>query len=127
MRAIQSKGNVTTERKLRALLIRRGIVGWKMHVKALPGNPDFAFQDSKLAVFVDGCFWHGCPKCGHIPKTNAAYWRNKILRNMRRDEEIAKKIKGRGYSLLRFWECELKVRPERCLTVLQRRVATTSG
>jgi DNA mismatch endonuclease, patch repair protein len=127
MRAIQSRGNATTERKLRAMLIRRAISGWKMHIKVLPGIPDFAFQDLRLAVFVDGCFWHGCPKCGHIPKTNSRYWRIKISRNMQRDRETAKRMKRIGYSILRFWECDLRSDPEKCLGLLSRRIARSNG
>ena len=81
MSAIKSKGNKTTEITFRMALVRASIRGWKLHPKGLPGNPDFIFPARKTVVFLDGCFWHGCPKCGHIPKTNIGYWRTKIQMN----------------------------------------------
>ena len=56
-----------------------------MHAVGTPGTPDFIFEERKVAVFVDGCFWHGCPRCGHVPHANAAYWTAKIEANRRRD------------------------------------------
>lgn len=68
MAAIRGKHNRTTELRLKMALIRRGIKGWKLHASELPGKPDFYFKNKRLAVFVDGCYWHGCPRCGHIPE-----------------------------------------------------------
>src|SRR5438876_615623 len=74
MRAIRGRGNRTTERRLRAMLVRAGLRGWRMGSTAEIGSPDFAFPQERVLLFVDGCFWHGCPRCGHIPRTNAQYW-----------------------------------------------------
>src|SRR6202795_2420859 len=81
MRAIRSSQNRTTEGRLVSLLRVQRIGGWKLHQKGLPGKPDLVIPSKHIAIFVDGCFWHGCPSCGHIPKTNRAYWRAKIARN----------------------------------------------
>src|ERR1035438_7375864 len=71
MRAIRSRGNRSTEVRLRGAVVRRGIRGWTLHPKEVFGVPDFFFKNCRVAIFVDGCFWHGCPRCGHVPKTNA--------------------------------------------------------
>jgi DNA mismatch endonuclease (patch repair protein) len=81
MGAIRGKGNRTTEVRFRAMLVRAGIRGWTMQTKGIKGKPDFYFPKSKVAVFLDGCFWHGCPKCGHVPSVNRPYWKAKIKRN----------------------------------------------
>jgi DNA mismatch endonuclease (patch repair protein) len=80
MRAIKGKGNRSTELVLRMVLVRNGIQGWSLNSR-LPGRPDFLFETKKLAVFVDGCFWHGCPRCGHTPKTRSAFWVKKFESN----------------------------------------------
>ena len=108
MSAIKGKGNKTTEIKFRFALVRAGISGWKMNQTDILGKPDFYFPKNKLAVFIDGCFWHGCPKCGHIPKTNTEYWREKITRNKKRDNSTTRKLRYRNFKVLRFWEHELK-------------------
>jgi DNA mismatch endonuclease, patch repair protein len=115
MRAIKSRGNNTTERRLRAYLIRSGISGWSLQILPELGSPDFVFFKHKVAVFVDGCFWHGCPRCGHIPKTNSNYWKQKIYRNRCRDRKIAGVARTKGFTVIRIWECRLKRHPETCL------------
>ena len=81
MAAVRGRGNKTTERGLRLGLVRGGVRGWKLRPKGLRGNPDFLFPEARVAIFVDGCFWHGCPDCGHVPRTNRAFWAAKIERN----------------------------------------------
>ncbi len=120
MRAIRSFGNRTTEIHLKALLIQRGISGWKLRDAHVLGAPDFYFPTERLAVFVDGCFWHGCPKCGHIPKTNRAYWRAKIARNQARDRRISRQLRALRFSVIRLRECDLKARKLECLRRIQR-------
>jgi DNA mismatch endonuclease (patch repair protein) len=77
-----------------------------MHPR-LPGSPDFYFKSSRLAVFVDGCFWHGCRRCGHIPKTNTSFWAAKLSRNRERDRDVARDLRARGIVVVRIWEHEL--------------------
>lgn len=76
--------------------------------KPLPGSPDFAMDTAKVAVFVDGCFWHGCPCCFRRPKSNSNYWREKIDKNRYRDKAATEALEGEGWFVLRFWEHELK-------------------
>lgn len=120
MRAIRSTGNATTERKLISVLMRGRLRGWRIRPKEIHGVPDFVFLRGHLAVFVDGCFFHGHPSCGHVPKTNAAYWRAKILRNRRRDASVSRKLRSLGFSVIRIWECQLKRRPTWCLNRIVR-------
>src|SRR5713101_1142471 len=70
MRAVRGKNNRTTERRLRLGLVGCGVDGWRVRPGGLKGSPDFFFPAAKVAVFVDGCFWHGCPECGHVPRQN---------------------------------------------------------
>src|SRR6185312_12758410 len=107
MGKIRGKNNRTTEVRLRYSLVRAGIAGWRLHVD-LPGRPDFYFSRERIAVFVDGCFWHGCPRCGHIPKTNSAFWRAKIERNQQRAAKWDRALKRDSVLVLHIWECEIK-------------------
>jgi DNA mismatch endonuclease (patch repair protein) len=103
MAAIRSKGNKDTEQKLVSILRLHGIKGWRRH-PALPGKPDFVFHRERQAVFVDGCFWHGCKKHARLPKSNVAYWRAKLERNAMRDRRNTRLLRKRGWKVLRFWE-----------------------
>lgn len=108
MAAVRSRGNRSTEWKVRAVLIRSGIRGWRLHCQGLPGRPDFTFIREKIAIFVDGCFWHGCPKCGRIPKSNRKFWREKILGTIIRDRRWRAQLRRSGWRVLRLWEHELQ-------------------
>ena len=116
MARIRSKGNKTTELKLRLALVRAGIAGWQMH-PSLVGCPDFYFHTARLAIFVDGCFWHGCKRCGHVPKTRTEYWETKFRRNNRRARVVARQLRLDGIKVVRFWEHDVK---ERAQTVVGR-------
>ena len=107
MSRIRGKGNGSTERALRMALVRAGQRGWCLH-SDLIGKPDFYFPEFKLAVFVDGCFWHGCRKCGHVPRTRANFWRAKLDRNRQRDRCTAIKLRKCGISIIRIWEHQLR-------------------
>ena len=115
MRSIRSSGNRTTEWRLRSLLIRNRIAGWKLGSKCTLGKPDFVFPNQGVAIFIDGCFWHGCPVCGHIPKTNKRYWTAKIGRNKKRDRRNSRQLRQQGFKVIRVWECTLKTNPSKCL------------
>jgi DNA mismatch endonuclease Vsr len=112
MSAIRGKHARTTERTLRMALTRAGIGGWQLHPVGLPGNPDVYFPKQRIAVFVDGCFWHFCPKCGHIPKTRRLFWKAKIERNRFRDSKVKLSLRELGIGTLRIWEHELKQQAE---------------
>jgi DNA mismatch endonuclease (patch repair protein) len=115
MAAVKGKGNKTTERRVRSALVRAAINGWNMHPKEITGRPDFYFPREKLAVFVDGCFWHGCAGCGHIPVTNTAFWQAKIERNRKRDVQTTETLIAKGIIVLRFWEHEVQNDVRSCL------------
>lgn len=76
-------------------------------ISKLPGKPDLVFPSRKLAIFVDGCFWHCCPKCFKAPSTNSEFWREKIAANMRRDEEVNNLLADEGWKVERYWEHEI--------------------
>ncbi len=120
MRAIRSVSNRTTEKRLSAILISAGLRGWRVRPEGFAGSPDFVFPREHTAIFVDGCFWHGCPKCGHIPKTNKAYWEAKIARNQARDSKITRTLRKSGFHVIRIWECDLKSRPKVCINRIRR-------
>lgn len=115
MSLIRSRGNKSTEQRLRLALVRAQLKGWRIQCLQLPGRPDFYFSDRKVAVFVDGCFWHGCPRCGHIPATNKRFWRLKIERNRKRDSNSNRKLRAQGIAVLRFWEHEIQRDVDKCV------------
>ena len=114
MSLIRSRGNKGTELKLISLMREQGITGWRRHVKLtaapLSVRPDFVFRTQRVAVFVDGCFWHGCPRHATRPKQNRAFWDAKIARNRARDRKVSRTLRAAGWSVLRIWECALTVK-----------------
>ncbi len=103
MGKVRSRGNRSTELRLIEIFREEGITGWRRN-QELPGKPDFVFRKEKVAVFVDGCFWHGCPKCYRRPKSNREFWDRKAERNRRRDREVNREMKRRGWRVVRIWE-----------------------
>lgn len=108
MRAVRSRGNKSTEVRLRMALTLNRISGWILHPKGFAGSPDFLFTKHRIAVFVDGCFWHGCLKCGHIPRNNRAFWKEKIRKNKQRDRATNRSLKQQRVASFRIWEHSLK-------------------
>lgn len=109
MSRVRGKGNRSTEGLVEAALVAAGIGGWIKHPNDVPGRPDFYFPEIQLAVFVDGCFWHACPKCQRrMPTTRAEFWRKKIDGNRRRDQRIRRQLWSQGYHVMRIWEHDLK-------------------
>ena len=117
MSLIRSRGNRATELRLIVLMREHGITGWRRNVP-LFGKPDFVFRAARLAVFVDGCFWHGCPKHATKPATRAEWWAAKLARNAQRDRDVSRVLRAAGWTVLRIWECAL-TRP-RCGRTLRR-------
>jgi DNA mismatch endonuclease (patch repair protein) len=107
MRAVKSKGNQSTELKLIAILKDRKLTGWRRNYK-LFGHPDFVFLKQRVAVFADGCFWHGHNCRNTRPRDNYQYWQDKIEKNKRRDTIVAKFLQSRGWKVVRIWECEIR-------------------
>lgn len=124
MGAIRGRGNRTTEARFRAILVRAGIRGWTLNTKDLQGKPDFFFSRERIAVFIDGCFWHGCPACGHIPSVHRPFWKAKIDRNQERDRNTNLILQQEGIRTLRLWEHDL-LTPTQCLERLQELLSGT--
>lgn len=106
MSLVRGKGNKSTELLMASLLRKAHITGWRRHLP-IPGRPDFAFKSKKLALFIDGCFWHGCPIHGRRPKSNRAFWDQKIDLNIHRDKKISAELQRLGWHVLRIWEHEV--------------------
>lgn len=107
MAAIKGKHNLSTDIQFRMALVRMGIKNWVTH-SDLPGKPDVYFPKKRLAIFLDGCFWHGCNKCGHIPKTNSLFWATKLSRTKSRDAKTTRLLRKQGIDVIRVWEHSLK-------------------
>lgn len=109
MSKVRSKGNRSTESRVESALVEAGISGWEKHHKEILGKPDFFFPRYRLALFVDGCFWHACPVCKRrIPASRPEFWRKKIDENRRRDNRQHRRLRKEGYHVMRVWEHELK-------------------
>lgn len=149
MSRIRSRGNERTELALVRVFRAHGITGWRRHrmirsadfqigprrigVRHSKGGvsgdgaafrvrPDFVFPKSRVAVFVDGCFWHGCPQHATKPRNNAAFWRKKFAANTRRDQLVTRTLRKDGWRVLRIWEHELARKNEVRLLARLRRI-----
>ena len=107
MRRVRPRGNGTTELRLARLLRQSGISGWRRQYK-LFGTPDFYFPHLKVAVFVDGCFWHGCPLHATTPAKSTEFWKAKLDRNRARDILFIRTLCRQGVAVVRIWEHELR-------------------
>lgn len=107
MSRVRGQGNVSTEKKVVGILRGAGITGWRRHLP-LPGRPDFTFRKQRVCIFVHGCFWHDCPRCGKRSNTRPDYWASKIETNRKRDQRVTRELKRRGYRVNIVWECTLR-------------------
>ncbi|MFO0449257.1 MAG: DNA mismatch endonuclease Vsr [Pseudomonadota bacterium] len=107
MALVKSKGNRSTELVFVRLLCSARISGWRRHADLI-GRPDFAFRTDRLVVFLDGCFWHGCPRCFRAPATNRRYWTTKVASNVARDRRQRQRVRRLGWSVLGIWEHSLR-------------------
>jgi DNA mismatch endonuclease (patch repair protein) len=107
MSKVRSSGNKETELKFIQILRKAGISGWRRKQRLL-GKPDIIFSKLKVAVFIDGCFWHGCRKCYRRPNSNRIYWDRKVIRNRLRDKKVNSELRKLGWIVLRFWSHQLK-------------------
>lgn len=106
---------------LRLALARAGVKGYRLHLKDVPGRPDIAFPKSKLAVFVNGCFWHRCPECNlRIPKTHREFWKKKFELNQERDKRMVDEATSAGWRVLTIWEHEVKKDLAGCVMRIKR-------
>ena len=131
MAKVRGRGNASTEGALATVLLAEGWSGWRRQLadrgkgaKAEPFRvrPDFVFRARRLVIFVDGCFWHGCPRHGTKPKGNAAFWRAKFRRNRERDRRDTRNLRRAGWQVLRLWEHELRAKAQPALIKKRRRL-----
>lgn len=99
---------------------------YRLHRRIEGIKPDMVFSRARVAVFVDGCFWHKCPVHGVMPKSNLSFWQTKLERNVARDVETNLKLTKAGWKVLRFWEHEVNDHPERCAAKIARVVSRRS-
>lgn len=102
MSKVRSK-DTGPELAVRRILWRAGL-RYRVHDRTLPGTPDVSNKRLRLAVFVDGCFWHGCPECYAEPKSNVDFWRAKVARNRKRREKVREDLKSLGFRVVEIWE-----------------------
>ena len=118
MSRVRGRGNKLTELAMVSLLRRHRITGWRRNVKMF-GNPDFVFPKQRTALFVDGCFWHGCPKHGTRPATNRAFWNRKLARNRERDRLVTRTLSRQGWFVIRVWQHDLRKDNPPCIERIQ--------
>jgi len=107
MARIRSRGNIRTELAMVAMLRANRIWGWRRHVR-ITGRPDFVFREPRVALFVDGCFWHSCTRCHLKPADNREFWRKKLGANRKRDRNVNRALRAKGWTVLRIWEHEMR-------------------
>ena len=101
--------NTKPELSLREILWKNGLKGYRLNYRKIPGKPDIVYVSKKVAIFVNGCFWHRCPYCNYkLPLTNTVFWKNKFERNVLRDKEKIELLEKQGWKVLVIWECEIK-------------------
>lgn len=108
MAKIRSAGNQSTEMAVESVFRKNSITGWQKQPKEIVGRPDFFFPKKKLAVFIHGCFWHGCQKCQrNTPQRRREFWVEKIQKNRRRDARVLRRLQRLGYRTITVWEHSL--------------------
>jgi DNA mismatch endonuclease, patch repair protein len=117
MASIRSKRSQTTELVFESILRQGRIIGWRRHTNLI-GKPDYTFRKERVVIFIDGCFWHGCPKHGNQPKSNIDYWTKKLSRNRLRDRRVSAALRKKGWRVVRIWEHNLN-RPVQVIARLQ--------
>lgn len=123
MAAVKSRDGRSTERRLRAVLVSGRVAGWRMQGNDLPGRPDFYFPRKRLAVFVDGCFWHGCVRCYRRPHSSQEYWDSKVKTNAARDRRSRSRLRRMGWRTLRLWEHDVRLTPGRAVDRIRKALA----
>ena len=107
--------NTKPELNLRRSLYADGVRGYRLNWKKAPGTPDIAFPGKKIAIFINGCYWHRCPHCElRLPKTNKEFWEEKFDKNIKRDIKKEKELLDLGWIVLVFWECKIKTNMKDC-------------
>ena len=117
MSAVRSRGNRSTEKQMLNRLQQHKLNGWRRHY-SINGTPDFCWVKKKVALFVDGCFWHGCPRCYNTPKSNVIFWKAKVAGNRKRDRKFNALLRQKGWTIIRIWEC--RIRDKRTMARIQK-------
>lgn len=125
MAAIRSR-NTRPELLLRAALRKAGLLGYRCHHPKLPGKPDIAFTRWRLAIFIDGAFWHGHPDHFTFGK-NGDYWDEKMRRTQRRDREQQAALEAAGYRVIRFWDFDVQADVDACVASIQEAITAAGG
>lgn len=113
--------NTTPELRLRQLLREAGYPGYRLHWKKAPGHPDIAYPGRRVAIFVNGCFWHRCPHCQPAePKSHSEFWQRKFELNRERDSRKQRELEDAGWTVVTVWECQLRTGSVDVLAVLTR-------
>ena len=111
--------NTKPEIMLRKALFHNGLRGYRLHWKKAPGRPDIAYPGKKIAIFVNGCYWHRCPHCKpSFPKSNVEFWMNKFEKNKERDKRKKAELEEAGWKYFVFWECEIKENVMDCISII---------
>src|SRR5215208_1584689 len=118
MRAVKGQ-DTSLEKRVRSVLWKAGL-RYRKNVSKIPGKPDIVFTRKKLLVFIDSCFWHGCPQHLRAPKSNESYWKRKISRNRERDAFVTLTCSGMGWNVLRIWEHQLKEDFDSCIRTIEK-------
>jgi DNA mismatch endonuclease, patch repair protein len=142
MSNIRGRGNLATEVAFMRMLRRHKISGWRRHVPlTLPKligrgttelkrrsrvTPDFVFRSLRVAVFIDGCFWHSCPRHATRPESNADFWHAKLAANRLRDRYVTRALRELSWTVLRIWEHDLR-QERRTMASVKRRIARAAG
>jgi len=112
--------NTKPEVHIRKALWSNGIKGYRLHWKKAPGNPDIAFPSKKIAIFINGCYWHRCPVCNlSIPKSNENFWRVKFRKNVERDKRNIEQLRLQDWNVLVLWECQIKNNLDLCVNSIK--------
>jgi DNA mismatch endonuclease (patch repair protein) len=144
MARVRSRGNRSTEGALADAFRSAGITGWRRHVrlrvkdsrtctqaasavrfKSCYTYPDFVFSRHRLAVYVDGCFWHACPRHSSVPTHNSRFWCTKLASNRARDARVSAALRRAGWTVIRIWEHSVKGQPATCARRVHRAIATS--
>lgn len=120
MKANKPKGNKSTEFRLILLFRQLNMKGWRRNYKIAGSKPDFVFPKKRIAVFADGCFWHGHNCRNLTPKQNSEYWQKKIENNRIRDKQINVRLERKGWKVIRVWECEIEKNPQKVMRRINR-------
>jgi len=108
--------NTKPELLFRKALSNADIKGYRLHWKKAPGKPDIAFVGKKIAIFINGCYWHRCPHCSpSFPKTNVKFWTDKFKKNIARDKKKKQELEDAGWKVFVFWECQIKKQIDICI------------